>query len=455
MFAHVVKRSMSAKRPLADVVFVDGVRTPFQTSGTGYSSLMAYDLGRMAIEGLVQRTGVPKSSVDAVVMGTVIQEAKTSNVARECSMGAGLPLGTVAYTETMACISSNRAAASGVELIRGGQADLVVVGGTETMSDVPLRVSRKLRKRLIGVQKVRKGGPLAIAKHMLSGLSASEVFALEMPAIAEFSTGEVMGHSADRLAAKFGVTRDEQDAYALRSHHAAAAAAAAGKLWDVLSVSPAPKFDVIDSDNGVRGDMQAERIAKLKPAFIKPHGTVTAASSSFLSDGASAAIVTTPERAAELGLAPKAFLRDYIWVAQDPKEELLLGPAYAIARLLHRNNMTLADFDVVEIHEAFAAQVLANLRALESEEFCRQSANVPATVGAVNMDRLNTLGGSLSLGHPFGATGVRLISTAANRLIQEDGKLALIASCAAGGLGHAMIVERFDSKSTKSKSKSK
>ena len=308
------------------------------------------------------------------------------------------------------------------------------------MSDVPIRFSRRFRQRLIGLSKAQKKGTLAAVQHMLKGFSARE-FVPETPAIAEFSTGEVMGHSADRLAARFGITRQAQDEFAIRSHRLAAEATQKGLLEDLIPVSVAPKMETVSIDNGVRGDMTLESVSKLKPAFIKPHGTITAASSSFATDGASAALVASREAAQRLGVKPKSVLRDYIWSAQDPKEELLLGPAYAVARLLHRNKLTLADFDVFEIHEAFAAQVLANLAALDDEEFCRK-AGAPGKIGQIPFDKLNTLGGSLSIGHPFGATGVRLISTASNRLIQENGRLALLASCAAGGLGHAMIIER-------------
>ena len=427
---------------LKDIVFVDGVRTPFLTSGSDYKALMAYDLARMAVSGILNRTAVPREQVDVAILGTVIQETRTSNIAREALLGAGLSDRIPAFTETMACISSNRTACTGAELIRGGQASVALVGGVEFMSDVPIRYSRRLRQRLMGLSKAQKQGPLGVARHMLRGLSLAELFVPETPAIAEFSTGEVMGHSADRLAARFGVSRADQDAYAIRSHRLAAEATKKGLLEDLMPVAVPPKCELVSADNGIRGDMTPEGVAKLKPAFIKPHGTITAASSSFTTDGASAALLASPEGAQRAGLRPKAYLRDYVWVGQDPKEELLLGPAYAVARLLHRNKLQLGDFDVFEVHEAFAAQVLANLAALDDEKFCR-GAGVPGKVGRVPMDKLNTLGGSLSIGHPFGATGIRLIATAANRLIQENGKLALLASCAAGGLGHAMIIERF------------
>ncbi|CAH8630594.1 unnamed protein product [Dicrocoelium dendriticum] len=182
-------------------------------------------------------------------------------------------------------------------------------------------------------------------------------------------------------------------------------------------------------------------MAKLKPAFVKPYGTITAANASFLTDGASACLLTTLERAKTLGWTPKAFLRDFVYVGQDPNDQLLLGPAYAIPRLLDRNGLTLNDIDVFEIHEAFAGQVLANLKALDSEYFCKTHLGRTTTVGTLPMDKLNLWGGSLSLGHPFGATGVRLVTTAANRLRAEGGRLGLVAACAAGGLGHALLLE--------------
>jgi len=421
-------------------VLVDGCRLPFQRSGTGYEDLMAYDMGRMVLRGLLTRTGLPPKKVDRVVMGTVVQDVQTSNVAREAALAAGIPNNVPAFTVTMACISSNQAFASGVDLVRTGLADRVIAGGTETLSDPPIRVARPLRKRLFEARKAK--GALDYFQ-LLEGLNPSDIIP-ESPSIAEFSTGEVMGESADRLAAAFGVSRREQDEYALRSHRRAAEARDEGLLDpELYAASVPPDFDPITTDNVIRDDTSMEKLRQLPPAFVKPFGTVTAGNSSALTDGASATLVMAEEVAEADGYTPKAALRNYTFVAQDPGTELLLGPAYAIPQVLDEAGLTLDDIDVIELHEAFAGQVLAVLEALQSGTFAEENLNRPSAVGTVDLDRLNAWGGSLSLGHPFGATGTRLVTTAAHRLRAEDGRWALVAACAAGGQGHAMLVERL------------
>lgn len=401
---------------------------------------MAYDLGRMALSGILSRNPIAPGEIDRVIMGTVIQEVKTSNVARECALGAGIPDSVPAFTTTMACISSNQAAASGMDLIRSGQAKIIIAGGTETMSDIPVRFRKKFRQKVLEARKYKS--PLDFLK-FFKGLGFSD-FLPELPAIAEFSTGEVMGESADRMAARFGISRTDQDEYAMRSHHLAAKATEEGLLeQEVIPAKIPPSMDVITEDNGFRKDTSMEKLAKLKPAFIKPHGTVTAGNASFLTDGASACLIMEEQTALELGLKPKAYLREYNFVSQDPGEELLLGPAYSIPKVLDSMKLQLGDIDVFELHEAFAGQVLSVLAALDSDEFAKSSLNRDKKVGSIPMDKLNTRGGSLSLGHPFGATGVRLLTTAANRLIDEDGTYALISACAAGGQGHGIVLERY------------
>jgi acetyl-CoA acyltransferase len=421
-------------------VLIDGCRIPFQRSGTNYNDLMAYDLGRMAIEGLLARNAVDPATIDRVIMGTVIQEVKTSNVARESALGAGIPNSVPAFTTTMACISSNQAITSGVDLIRSGQAKIILAAGTEIMSDIPVRFKKKFRQKVLAARKYKT--PLDFLK-FFKGLGFKD-FLPELPAIAEFSTGEVMGESADRMSAYFGVGREDQDEYALRSHQLAAKATKEGLLdEELIPAKIPPKFNVVEHDNGFRDDTSMEKLGKLRPAFIKPHGTVTAGNSSFLTDGASASFIMEEQAALELGLKPKAYIREYNFVSQDPGEELLLGPAYAIPKVLDAMNLELRDMDVIELHEAFAGQVLSVLTALNSDTFAKESLNRDKKVGEIPMEKLNTLGGSLSLGHPFGATGVRLVTTAANRLIREDGTFALVSACAAGGLGHAVVLERY------------
>lgn len=422
-------------------VFVDGARIPFLKSSTGYNDLLAYDLGRLAISGLLARNPIDPASIDRVIMGTVIQEVKTSNVARESALGAGIPNTVPAFTASMACISSNQAITSGVDLIRSGQAKIVLASGTETMSDIPVRFKKKFRQKVLEARKYKS--PVEFLK-FLKGLKFKDLMP-ELPAIAEFSTGETMGQSADRMAARFGVSRNDQDEYAMRSHHLAAKATEEGLLDDeLIPAKVPPKFKVVSHDNGFRADTSMEKLAKLRPAFIKPHGTITAGNASFLTDGASACFIMEEQTALSMGITPKAYLRAYNFVSQDPGEELLLGPAYAIPKALDAMEMDLTDIDVFELHEAFAGQVLSVLNALDSESFNKSSLGRDKKIGRIPMDKLNTMGGSLSLGHPFGATGVRLVTTAVNRLHREDGKYAMVSACAAGGQGHAMIIEKYE-----------
>jgi len=422
-----------------NIVLVDGVRTPFLPSYTDFKDVMAYELGRNALLSLVKRTNVKLTDVDYIIMGTVIQEVKTANVARESALAAGFSNRIPAHTVTLACISSNVAITTGIGQITSGQSEAFIAGGVETMSDVPIRLNRQVRKLLLTLNKAKSvPAKLGVASKILSANPLN----LELPAVAEFSTNETMGHSGDRLAAAFGVTRREQDEFALRSHTLAEEAANKGLLSDLVPVNIPNKPAPVTRDTGVRVST-LEKLSSLKPAFIKPYGTVTAANASYLTDGASACLIMTEEKAKQLGLKPKAYLRNFVYVAQDPKDQLLLGPAYATPKVLANAGLSLQDIDVFEFHEAFAGQILSNLKALDSDWFAQNYMGLKGKVGQVPLEKFNLWGGSLSLGHPFGATGVRLVTTAANRLIKENGQFALIAACAAGGHGHAMIVERY------------
>jgi len=284
---------------------------------------------------------------------------------------------------------------------------------------------------------MKKGGVIGAAKHFFKGLRIKDL-SLETPAIANYTTGEVMGVSSDKLSMKFGVGRQDQDEFTVRSHSLAEKAHTDG--WYKGEVIP---YKGSTKENGIKGDSTLESVSKLKPAFIKPHGTHTAANSSFLTDGAAASLIMSEEKALELGYKPLAYIRDWSFKACDPFEELLLGPTYCTQELLKRNNIKMDDIGVFEIHEAFAGQILSNLTAMSSQKFADENFD-GFRVGEVNMDKLNTKGGSLAIGHPFGATGSRLITTASRRLREEQARFALIAACADGGLGHACILERYD-----------
>jgi len=436
--AAAAKKSL-AKKDVKNVVLVEGVRTPFLMSGTDYKDLMPHDLARGALQGLAKRTELDKDQVGYIIYGTVIQEVKTSNIAREAALGAGFSQFTPSHTVTQACISSNQAITTGMGLIQSGFTDCVVAGGVEFMSDVPIRHSRKMRKLMLGLNKAKT---TQARMSIVGGMLSPSVWNPELPAVAEFSTNETMGHSADRLCAAFDVSRTEQDDFASRSHALAAKATQEGLLTDLLSYKVPGKSVILDKDNGIRPS-SPEQMAKLKPAFVKPHGTVTAANASFLTDGASACLIMSEEKALELGYKPKAYLRDYMYVSQDPKDQLLLGPAYATPQILDKAGLSMSDIDVFEYHEAFAGQILSNLKALDSDWFATNYMGRKEKFGAPPMSKFNLWGGSLSIGHPFGATGVRLVTTAANRLIKEGGQFGLVAACAAGGLGHACLVEAY------------
>ncbi|KAL7453072.1 hypothetical protein ACHAWC_004761 [Mediolabrus comicus] len=391
-----------------NVVVVDGVRLPFAMSSTIYEDQLAVDLQRLAFQGLVTKTALNKEDVDYILAGTVIQEVRTSNIAREAAINAGFPSSIGAHTVSMACISSSVAISSAAEKIMSGKA-------------------RHLRQKLITMSKaMKKGGPLGAARHLLKGLKMKDI-SLEVPAIANYTTGEIMGVSSDKLSAKFGVSRLEQDEFTVRSHSLAGKAHADG--WYDGEIVP---YKGSTEENGIKASSTVESVSKLKPAFVKPHGTHTAANSSYLTDGAAASLIMSEEKALELGFKPMAYL------------QLLLGPTYCSQEVLSRNNLNLeSDIGVFEIHEAFAGQILSNLVAMNSQAFADEKFG-GKKVGEVDISKLNTKGGSLAVGHPFGATGSRLVTTAAKRLQAEDQRFALIAACADGGLGHACILEKYD-----------
>lgn len=421
------------------IVVIDGTRTPFLKSGTDYMDLMSYQLGQFAISGLLKKTGIDPKLVDRVIMGTVIGNVKTSNVAREAALTAGIPYTTTCNTVTQACISANQAITSGVEQILAGQAEIVIAGGTDCTSDAPILFNKPMRKKLFNAQKLKGFGD---TMKFIFSLRLKD-FMPDAPAIAEFTTGVTMGKDCDILAAKYAVAREDQDKFALRSHTLTQKAMDDGILaQEITEVSLPPKFTSLKNDNGVRV-AKLEKLSALKPAFIKPHGTLTAANSSFLTDGAAVVLLMTEEKAKELGLKPKAYIHNYAYTGQDLKEELLLGNTYATAKVLKRAGLDLKDMDVIEFHEAFAGQILANLKCLASEAFAKDKLGQEKAVGEIDMNKFNLHGGSLAIGHPFGATGARLVTTVVNRLIRENGRYGLLAACAAGAHGHAMILERY------------
>jgi acetyl-CoA acyltransferase len=425
--------------PARPVVVIDGCRTPFCRSGTAFTDLSTYDLGRMAVSSLIHRTRVDPEVVDLLVMGTVIADPQTSNLGREVVLASQLPDSCPAYTVTVACVSSLQSFLDCARAIQTGAADVAIAAGAETLSDAPIRFRRPVRKRLMASQKARGFGDYL---KLVKGLKPADLLP-EPVAIAEFSTGESMGQNCERLAKRLGITRADQDEYALSSHHRAARAIAAGLMERQLEpVRPAPGFGAVRHDNGVRGDSTAEKMAALRPAFDRRFGTVTAGNSSYLTDGAAAVLLASESAAARLGLEPVAVLKSSAVAALDPLEELLLGPALTIPKALDGAGLELDEVGVVELHEAFAAQVLAVLKLLEDETFCRTRLGLSRPVGPVDRARLNAWGGSLSVGHPFGATGARLITNCCHRMHSEGSRHGLVAACAAGAIGIGLVFEK-------------
>jgi acetyl-CoA acyltransferase len=424
------------------IAVVDACRTPFVRSGTDFYNQMAWELGRFAVKGLVARTGIDPSAIDYVIMGTVMADISTTNVAREIMLGAGLPGSIPAHTCTAACVSSNIALTSACEMIISGQADVVIAGGTESFADPDIKISRRYRRFILDLTMYKKPKTLAGKIRLLKGMKLTDFFIPETPAISEYSTGLTMGENADRLARRLGITREEQDNFACRSHRRAIEAAEKGLLKNEIVPVVVPGGDkAVTKDNGPREDASMEKLSAGRPVFERRYGSVTAGNSSFLSDGASAVLVMKESRARQLGLKPLAYIHSYAQAGSDPWDELLLGPAFATAKALKRGNLKLSDIKVFEIHEAFAAQILANIRYMESDKWGRESLGLKGKMGSFNEDLLNTRGGSLSLGHPFGATGGRLIASCCSRLKDEGKRFGLVAGCGAGAIGSAMILE--------------
>jgi acetyl-CoA acetyltransferase family protein len=417
---------------------IGGTRTPFMRSGGKFFQMMSHELGNYAINGLINKLGIDPTSIEYVCMGTVLSDPNTSNVAREIVLESLLSKSTPAHTVTMACISSNIAATTVANMIELGQISGGIAGGVETFSDLPIRLSKKLRKLLIHTK---------MAKGLSQTLKLWSKFKLrdlrpDIPSPKEFSTGFTMGQAGDQLAAQFGVSRAEADQYALLSHERAGTAWKAGYYDDqVVSVDAPPQFDTVQKDDGPRPDSTPQMVAALKPAFGEL-GINTAANSSFFADGGSAILLGNASFCQKHGLKPLAIIKDFFYAAGDPLHELLLGPALTVPHLLRKNQLQVSDIDVWEIHEAFAGQVLAILRAMHSKTFCKERLGLSNALPQIPLDKVNLWGGSLSLGHPFGATGTRLILTAAQRLVKENGRLAIVTGCAASGLGSALLLQR-------------
>ncbi len=420
------------------VAIVAGIRTPFARAGTVLRSLSAIELGRLCVAELVQRSGLDRNDVDLLVFGTVVPSVQAPNIAREVSLIPHLAKGVQAFTVSRACASANQAITDAADQILLGHADCAIAGGAESLSNVPILHSRGFADALVAASRAKSLGARVQA---LAKLRPRDLVPIT-PAIAEPTTGETMGESAEKMAKLNHVPREEQDQFALRSHRLAHAGTHDGRLTaEIMPVWPPPRFEPVSADNGIREDSTIEKLRELRPVFDRRYGTVTAGNSSPLTDGAAAVILMSEEKARALGIEPLAYIRSYAYAALDPAEQLLMAPVLAAPVALARAGLSLGDIDLVEMHEAFASQVLSNLRGLDSDAWAAR-AGVRQPVGEVDRARLNVMGGSIAIGHPFGATGARITTTLCNELARRGGQFGLMTVCAAGGMGFAMVVER-------------
>jgi acetyl-CoA acyltransferase len=421
------------------VAVVAGVRTPFAKAGTVLKNLTAIDLGKLAVAELIQRTNLSGKEVQSLVYGTVVPMVQSPNIAREISLMPMLPKGVEAFTVSRACTSANQAITDAADQIALGHYDCVIAGGAESLSNVPILHSRGLTDILMAASKAKT---LPQRLQAFARMRPKDLIPIT-PAIAEPSTGETMGQSAEKMAKLNDIKRADQDAFALRSHQNAAKGTADGRLTaEIVPVYVPPKYEtVVAADNGVRSDSSLEALAGLKPVFDKRYGSVTAGNASPLTDGAGAVLLMSEEKAKALGHEPLAYVKSYAYAALDPGEQLLQGPVLAAPVALKRAGLTLEEIDLVEMHEAFAAQVLSNLQGFTSKAWAER-AGFSEPVGEVDPAKLNVMGGSISIGHPFGATGARILITLANELKRRGGQYGLMTLCAAGGMGHAMVIER-------------
>lgn len=417
------------------VAFVAGVRTPFARVGTAYRDRSAQDLGVSVVEELLRRTELAPEAVDQLVYGQVIPAVSAPNIAREVVLRSRLSPRVEAYSVSRACATSYQSAVNVAEAIALGTAEVGIAGGAESASDVPITVSKRLQRALLRANQAKRSPDKLRA---FLGLHPRDLLP-QPPALVEPSTGETMGESAEKMAKANGISRAAQDDYAHRSHVRAAAAWAEGKFRDEVMTLEGADGEIAE-DNLVRRASERSAYDRLRPVFDREQGSVTAGNASPLTDGASAVLMMREDRAKAEGREILGYLVSYAFAGLDPSWQLLMGPSFASPLALDRAGMTLADMELVDMHEAFAAQILSNTQAFESKRFAEEHLGRSEPIGNVDWERFNVLGGSISVGHPFAATGVRQIVQTLRELRRRGGGHALCTACAAGGLGAAVVL---------------
>ena len=428
---------MKKSRPVRPVAVIGGMRVPFCRNNTAYADVGNLGMSIRTLGALVERFGLHGETLGEVALGAVLKHSSDWNLGREATLSCGLSPATPGITMQRACGTSLDTSIAIGNKIALGQIEAGIGGGSDTTSDVPIAVSKRFRRRLLDLNMAKSGGQRLAA---FKGFSMREL-APEFPGVGEPRTGKSMGEHCEMMAKEWKIAREDQDQLAFESHTKAAAAYERGFFADLVT-----SFRGVNRDNILRPETTVAKLAALKPAFDKSsgQGTLTAGNSTPLTDGAAAVLLASDDWAAERKLEIQAHLVDSQVAAVDfvHGEGLLMAPAWAVAQLLKRNGLTLQDFDFYEIHEAFAAQVLCTLKAWESDDFCKNKLGAGGALGAIDRSKLNVVGSSLAMGHPFAATGARVLATAAKLLAEKGKGRALISVCTAGGMGVAAIVER-------------
>lgn len=420
------------------IAIVAGLRTPFAKLATYFHGVPAVDLGKMVVNELLVRNNLDPVEVDQVVYGQVVQMPEAPNIAREIVLGTGMNVHTDAYSVSRACATSFQSTVNVLESMMAGTVDVGIAGGADSTSVSPIGVSKKLGRALVDLQKAKTLGQ---RWNIFKKLGLKDLLPVP-PAVAEYSTGLSMGQTAEQMAKSHGITRDEQDALAHRSHSLAAESWNEGKLAnEVMAAYAEPFKGALEVDNNVRFDSKLESYAKLRPVFDKKHGSVTAANATPLTDGASAVLMMTESKAKALGYTPLGYIKSYAFTAIDVWQDMLMGPSYATPLALDRAGMTLNDLTLIEMHEAFAAQTLSNVKMFASDKFAQEKLNRSKATGEIDMDKFNVMGSSIAYGHPFAATGTRMITQMLNELQRRGGGTGLLTACAAGGLAASIVVE--------------
>lgn len=420
------------------IAIVSGLRTPFAKQATAFHHVPALDLGKIVVNEMLERLNFDRKEIDQLVFGQVVQMPEAPNIAREIVLGTGMPVSVDAYSVSRACATSFQAIANVAESIISGQVNVGVAGGADSSSVLPIGVSKKLAGSLVDLNKART---LKQRLQIFSKLRLKDLMPVP-PAVAEYSTGLSMGQTAEQMAKTHGISRADQDAMAHRSHSLAAKAWSEGLLdQEVMAAHVEPYKSFIEKDNNIRENSSLEGYAKLKPVFDRKHGSVTAANATPLTDGAAAVLMMSESKAKALGYDILGYVRSFAFSAIGVQQDMLMGPAHSTPVALERAGITLADLDLIEMHEAFAAQALANMKMFASDKFAQEQLGRSKAIGEIDMDKFNVNGGSLAYGHPFAATGARLITQSLHELKRRGGGLALTTACAAGGLGAAFVLE--------------